>query len=86
MGTAIYMSPEPARGMAVDARTDIFSLGVILYEMIAGRLPFEGSTSSEVVASILSEKETQPLARYSMNLSRRRRIFIWVSVPLLTAV
>jgi len=65
MGTAVYMSPEQARGSGVDARTDIFSLGVVLYEMVAGRLPFEGSTSSEVVASILSEKEPQPLARYS---------------------
>ncbi len=65
MGTAIYMSPEQARGISVDARTDIFSLGIVLYEMVAGRLPFEGSTSSEVLASILGEKETQPLARYS---------------------
>src|SRR5216683_2895711 len=65
MGTAIYMSPEQARGISVDARTDIFSLGIVLYEMVAGRLPFEGATSSEVVASILGEKETQPLARYS---------------------
>ena len=65
VGTAIYMSPEQARGLQVDARTDIFSLGVLLYEMVAGRLPFDGSTSSEVVASILSEKEPQPLARYS---------------------
>ena len=65
LGTAIYMSPEQARGLQVDARTDIFSLGVVLYEMVAGRLPFEGSTSSEVLASILSEKEPQPLARYS---------------------
>jgi serine/threonine protein kinase/Tol biopolymer transport system component len=65
MGTAIYMSPEQARGLQVDARTDIFSLGVVLYEMVAGRLPFEGSTSSEVLASMLSEKEPQPLARYS---------------------
>jgi serine/threonine protein kinase/Flp pilus assembly protein TadD len=65
VGTAVYMSPEQARGMAVDARTDIFSLGGVLYEMVAGRLPFEGSTCSEVMASILSEKEPQPLARYS---------------------
>jgi serine/threonine-protein kinase len=65
LGTAIYMSPEQARGQQVDARTDIFSLGVVLYEMVAGRLPFEGSTSSEVLASMFSEKEPQPLARYS---------------------
>ena len=65
LGTAIYMSPEQARGLQVDARTDIFSLGVVLYEMVAGRLPFEGSTSSEVLASMLGEKEQPPLARYS---------------------
>ncbi len=68
MGTLIYMSPEQARGMPVDARTDIFSLGVVLYEMVAGCLPFAGSTSSEVMASILSEKEPQPLARYSRDV------------------
>lgn len=65
MGTAVYMSPEQARGLPVDARTDIFSLGVVLYEMVAGRLPFEGSTPSEILATILGEKEPQPLARYS---------------------
>jgi len=65
VGTAVYMSPEQARGTEMDARTDIFSLGTVVYEMVAGRVPFEGSSSSEVMASILSEKEPQPLARYS---------------------
>ncbi|MBA2527009.1 MAG: protein kinase [Pyrinomonadaceae bacterium] len=68
MGTVAYMSPEQARGLQVDARTDIFSFGVVLYEMVAHRLPFEGSTSSEVLASVLSEKEPQPLARYSRDV------------------
>ena len=65
MGTAVYMSPEQARGLQVDARTDIFSLGVLIYEMIAGRLPFEGSNTNEILASILSDKEPSPLARYA---------------------
>lgn len=65
MGTALYMSPEQARGLRVDARTDIFSLGVVLYELIAGCLPFTGATRSEVLAAIVSEKQPQPLARYS---------------------
>jgi len=62
MGTAAYMSPEQARGRKVDARTDIFSLGVVIYEMIAGRAPFEGETASHVIVSIL-EKEPAPLTR-----------------------
>ncbi|HYT49829.1 MAG TPA: protein kinase, partial [Pyrinomonadaceae bacterium] len=65
MGTAVYMSPEQARGLTLDARTDIFSLGVVLYEMVAGRLPFEGSNRNEIMASVLSDKEPQPLTRYS---------------------
>jgi serine/threonine-protein kinase len=64
MGTAAYMSPEQARGQKVDARTDIFSLGVVIYEMIAGRAPFEGETASHVIVSIL-EKEPAPLTRSS---------------------
>jgi serine/threonine protein kinase len=65
IGTAHYMSPEQVRGDTVDLRTDIWSLGVLIYEMVAGQLPFEGSSSSEMMASLLSEKEPQPLARYS---------------------
>lgn len=61
MGTASYMSPEQARGLAVDARTDIWSLGVVIYEMIAGRTPFEGETATDTIVSIL-QKEPPPLA------------------------
>jgi serine/threonine protein kinase/Tfp pilus assembly protein PilF len=68
MGTAVYMSPEQARGLQVDARTDIFSLAVVVYEMVAGCLPFEGSTSSDVLVSILSEKEPPPLARFARDV------------------
>jgi serine/threonine protein kinase/Tol biopolymer transport system component len=64
MGTASYMSPEQARGEQVDARADIWSFGVVLYEMVAGCVPFERSTPSEVIALIL-EREPPPLARYA---------------------
>ena len=57
LGTCAYMSPEQARGQEVDARTDLFSLGVTLYEMVAGRAPFVGVTASDVMASVL---RTQP--------------------------
>src|SRR5437016_3177408 len=60
MGTAPYMSPEQAQGLRVDARTDIWSLGVVLYEMVTGRAPFEGPTRSHLIVSIL-ENEPRPL-------------------------
>jgi serine/threonine protein kinase len=69
MGTPRYMSPEQARGEKVDARTDIFSLGVMLYEMIAGRPPFAGATVSETIAAILRD-EPPPLAEAPPELER----------------
>src|SRR5262245_34514263 len=58
MGTPHYMSPEQARGVSVDSRTDIFSLGAVLYEMVTRRTPFEGETSTDLIAELL---KTDPL-------------------------
>jgi serine/threonine-protein kinase len=67
MGTVLYMSPEQARGLEVDQRTDIFSFGAVLYEMIAGKAPFGGETPADIVASILVERQ-QPLTGLSRAL------------------
>ncbi len=69
MGTTGYMSPEQAQGDAVDQRSDIFSLGVVLYEMIAGHAPFEGPTDSHVRVSIL-DHEPAPLTTQSAEVPR----------------
>src|SRR5204863_5805712 len=66
LGTLRYMSPEQARGRDVDARTDIFSLGVVLYEMITRQPLFSGDNSADVVAAII-HKEPPPLGQLAPN-------------------
>jgi eukaryotic-like serine/threonine-protein kinase len=64
MGTVSYMSPEQARGMPVDARTDLWSLGVVLYEMSTGKVPFVGETATDVILAVV-DREPIPLSRQS---------------------
>ncbi len=67
MGTANYMSPEQARGVPLDARTDIWSLGVVIYEMMSGRTPFAEQTVTDTIISVL-QKEALPLSQYVRNV------------------
>src|ERR1051325_5289633 len=64
MGTANYMSPEQAKGVHVDERTDLWSLGAVIYEMVTGQLPFPGETPTETISLIL-QKEPPPLSRFA---------------------
>lgn len=68
LGTALYMSPEQARGLNIDARSDIFSLGVVIYEMITGTQPFSGATLSDIIAAVL-KSEPKPISDYAGNTS-----------------
>lgn len=67
VGTVPYMSPEQVRGETLDARTDIFSFGVVIYEMISGRNPFQAESAGATMSSILT-KDPAPLARYALEL------------------
>ena len=67
LGTAAYMSPEQAKGVATDQRSDIFSFGCVLYEMLTGRQPFQGDTVTEVMASVLKSDADLTLLPPSLN-------------------
>ena len=75
LGTVGYMSPEQARGLEVDERTDIWSLGVVLYEMLAQRAPFSGATRMDTMVAIL-EREPVPLAPLNADAGLRTLLTI----------
>ena len=82
LGTAAYMAPEQARGHAVDRRADIWAFGVVLYEMLTGRRPFQGETSSDTIAALLTAEPAwddvpagvRPLLRRCLAKDPRKRL------------
>jgi Tol biopolymer transport system component len=68
MGTVKYMSPEQAQGLTVDARSDIFTLGIVLYEMLTGHVPFQGKTTHDLISGITGV-QPQPLRDYIPDIS-----------------
>jgi serine/threonine protein kinase/Tfp pilus assembly protein PilF len=78
MGTLAYMSPEQAVGEEVDARTDIFSLGVVLYEMATGQPPFRGKTPAGILGSILTEAPAKPSAVNAAIPAKLERVILKV--------
>src|SRR5882724_5156924 len=67
MGTSRYMSPEQSRGQTLDVRSDLWSFGVVMYELIAGKAPFDGETPTDVIVAI-TQREPPPLARFSADV------------------
>jgi len=72
LGTAAYMSPEQARGKAVDRRTDIWAFGVILFEMLSGRRPFQGETVTDVIAAVVTREPDWQVLPAATTASLRR--------------
>ncbi len=75
IGTPQYMSPEQARGQKVDSRTDIFSFGVVLYEMLTGFLPFNGATNMDIIGSVLKD-DPKPLSDHQPEISGNLEIIV----------